>query len=265
MPYLDFTEFLRNLQAEGNPVSMDDVAGFCAGTVDLPERPFAVTFDDGFASNYTLAAPTLESLEIPATFYITSGFVENQSGSWIDQIEQAVEQTPVVLGLRLPFPPPRNAYRTWDEKTLLLGTIRHHVKQDPSINPYALADSVTSQLGATLVPDPELDGRLTWEQVSELSRHDLFTIGGHGLTHRILEHLDLWEVEQEIRKGLILLRTHVHGPVTHFSYPEGQPGCDDPAVTRVLERYGITCAVTAQPTKNLPGTSPFGIGRHLVA
>src|SRR5262245_43246607 len=36
----------------------------------LPERPLAVTFDDGYANNAKLAAPILGRLGLPATFFI---------------------------------------------------------------------------------------------------------------------------------------------------------------------------------------------------
>ena len=42
-----------------------------------------ITFDDGYASDHDLAAPVLESLDIPVTFFISTGFM-GQSGmmSW---------------------------------------------------------------------------------------------------------------------------------------------------------------------------------------
>jgi len=45
---------------------------------DLPKRPIVITFDDGHVSNFHLALPILLSLNFVATFFITTGFI-NQS------------------------------------------------------------------------------------------------------------------------------------------------------------------------------------------
>lgn len=63
---------------------------------DLPENPIAVTFDDGYLSNYEIAYPILKKLNIPATIFVVtstvgltpeSGVVSKAHFSW----EQARE------------------------------------------------------------------------------------------------------------------------------------------------------------------------------
>lgn len=41
----------------------------------LPERTIIITFDDGHASNYTLAYPILKKYRFKATFFVTAGWV----------------------------------------------------------------------------------------------------------------------------------------------------------------------------------------------
>lgn len=45
----------------------------------------AVTFDDGYRDNYEYAAPVLRSLELPATFFVTSDFIETDTVAWWDR------------------------------------------------------------------------------------------------------------------------------------------------------------------------------------
>ena len=47
-----------------------------AGT--LPRRPLAITFDDGYQDNWRLAAPVLQKHGLPATFFISTGFIGTQ-------------------------------------------------------------------------------------------------------------------------------------------------------------------------------------------
>jgi peptidoglycan/xylan/chitin deacetylase (PgdA/CDA1 family) len=261
----EFARILTSLESAGSPVSMPEVASFCSGETTLPDYAFAVTFDDGFENNASVAAPALEEFRIPATFYVTTGFIDENGSSWIDLIEQAVEEVDS-FSLILPFRQPHATYRTRDEKIALLDEIRKHAKLDSSIDPYELAGDVRAQLGVQdLEPDVDLDRKLSWAQIDELAQHELFTVGGHGLTHRILSHLGDEALEHEIAVGLGRLREEISVPVDQFSYPEGLAHCYSDRVIECIARHGITCAVTAEPEVVRPGTDAFRIGRFLVA
>jgi peptidoglycan/xylan/chitin deacetylase (PgdA/CDA1 family) len=69
-----FCRFFRK-HARVVPLS-EQVAAFHAGT-DM-RGTVAITFDDGYRDNFEVAAPILRSLGLPATFFITSGFVGSQ-------------------------------------------------------------------------------------------------------------------------------------------------------------------------------------------
>ena len=71
-----FAECMKRLSKFGNALSMDEVLYFCESGEALPPRSYAVTFDDGFENNISVAAPILADFGIPAMIYITSGFVE---------------------------------------------------------------------------------------------------------------------------------------------------------------------------------------------
>jgi peptidoglycan/xylan/chitin deacetylase (PgdA/CDA1 family) len=47
-----------------------------------------VTFDDGYIDNYTFAYPILEELQIPATIFVTSGYIEKEREYWWDELER---------------------------------------------------------------------------------------------------------------------------------------------------------------------------------
>lgn len=42
----------------------------------LPERAFVLTFDDGYVDFYTHVFPLLQQFQLPATLFVTTGFVE---------------------------------------------------------------------------------------------------------------------------------------------------------------------------------------------
>ena len=71
-----FREQLESLLDAGyRPLAMDDVLDVLSGRKSSPAA-FAITFDDGYESVYTQALPILESLSIPATVFLTTGFLD---------------------------------------------------------------------------------------------------------------------------------------------------------------------------------------------
>jgi peptidoglycan/xylan/chitin deacetylase (PgdA/CDA1 family) len=57
------------------PVRMDLLARCLGGEPICPERPVALTFDDGYEDAFSTALPVLQRYGFSATFYIISGFV----------------------------------------------------------------------------------------------------------------------------------------------------------------------------------------------
>jgi peptidoglycan/xylan/chitin deacetylase (PgdA/CDA1 family) len=259
-----FRDVLSDLAARGAPVSMPDIASAQAGGPDLPLRAFAVTFDDGFRNNFSIAAPVLEEMGIPATFYITTNFIDKDSPSWIDRIEDAVERRES-FSVRLPSCGIDGSYGTREERVRLLDSIRECVKTRRDLDPYRFAEDFCNALGVPeFTPDPDLDRKMTWDEVRELSGEPLFTIGGHGHTHRILEYLSEEDLENEIGTCLGNLEDRIGEPVRHFSYPEGQAFCYSDRVISMLRKSGIVCSPTAEPGVNHPGESLFRLKRITV-
>lgn len=92
-----FEEHMKAIIARGyTPILIKDFYDCVIRGKDLPENPIAVTFDDGYLSNYEIAYPILKKLNIPATIFIVtstvgltpeSGLVSEPHFSW----EQARE------------------------------------------------------------------------------------------------------------------------------------------------------------------------------
>jgi peptidoglycan/xylan/chitin deacetylase (PgdA/CDA1 family) len=249
------------LSAGGVPLSMDDVRRHVVEQVAYPPRAFAVTFDDGFANNATVAAPCLEEAGVPAMFYVTTGFVDGKGASWTDRLEFAVESRRR-FSVDWPSLGIDGIFSTVDEKIALLEALRKRIKSDRRLDPYAVADDFRRRIGApTFDAEPDLDAKLTWKQVGTLARHDLFSVGGHGHTHRILSFLTKEDLASEVATSLRILRRRLHRPVEHYSYPEGMSHCFNERVVRVLRSSGVRCCPTAIPGVNPLSSDLFQIGR----
>ncbi len=74
----------------------------------LPKRALSITFDDGYADNHDLALPVLRKLGLPATFFVTTGYLDGGC-MFNDVVIEAVRRARTELDLRdLGFGRPRS-------------------------------------------------------------------------------------------------------------------------------------------------------------
>jgi peptidoglycan/xylan/chitin deacetylase (PgdA/CDA1 family) len=74
-----FREQMQSLLEAGyQAFTIDQLLGVLSNKTPLPGRAFAVTFDDGYRSVLTDALPVLEELQIPATVFLATGFLDGR-------------------------------------------------------------------------------------------------------------------------------------------------------------------------------------------
>lgn len=77
-----FAKHMRFLHDKGfNLITLDAVQKYLDGGVSIPPRCVSVTLDDGFRDNYENAFPILGEYSIPATIFLTTGFVGSTNAS----------------------------------------------------------------------------------------------------------------------------------------------------------------------------------------
>jgi len=78
-----FDRFCRFFKRYYDVISLSDFLTRLEGGIDVAGS-LAITFDDGYLDNYENAAPILEKYALPATFFITSDFIETDTVAWWD-------------------------------------------------------------------------------------------------------------------------------------------------------------------------------------
>ena len=71
-----FESHLAEFKKKGyNSVTVKDYIRYKSGQFTLPEKPFIITFDDGYTSNYTYAMPLLKEYGFTAAIFTVTGSV----------------------------------------------------------------------------------------------------------------------------------------------------------------------------------------------
>jgi peptidoglycan/xylan/chitin deacetylase (PgdA/CDA1 family) len=221
----------------------------------------AVTFDDGYACNMDTAVPTLEELQVPATFLVTAGSVGDQRESLADELWRILrhnsEVARVELRLRVDGTEHRwrPAHTTADYhevfrllRSLPGGRAASHLE--------SLRDQAAVPAGARSSHRP-----LTREDVHALSRSGLFEVGSHTLTHPSLAREDEATQMRELVESKRLLEGMTGRSVRSFAYPYG--GVEDVTfrTAACVERAGYACALTTFPAAASSSSDPYRLPR----
>jgi peptidoglycan/xylan/chitin deacetylase (PgdA/CDA1 family) len=204
---------------------------------------FALTFDDGWLDNYTLAFPVLREAQVPATIFLVSDAMEHGRLFWTEDVvtkthhiamrgggrrvlDALAEQWPIVE--RHAKPSSASALcESWVETLKLV----------PEQERRARIDSYFSAIGAEREP---LRGYvMTWKHAREMAK-DGITFGSHTHTHRILEGLDAAAIESELTVSRATISAQLQRDVTLFCYPNARySGNEGEVLGRCGYRYGF--------------------------
>lgn len=217
----------------------------------LPARAAAITFDDGYADNLTVAVPVLQRHGVTATFFIAASFLDG-GRMWNDTVAEALRICRADhldlrdLGLAdyaLTDPPARRS---------ALSSLLGHAKYLPQPERQRLVDEIAQRVGERL-PD---DLMMTTKQLLAL-RDAGMQVGGHTLTHPILARIDDRQAREEIAGGKARLESILGQHIELFAYPNGVPGRDyGRQHVEIIRQAGFRAAFTT-------AAGAAGRGSHL--
>jgi peptidoglycan/xylan/chitin deacetylase (PgdA/CDA1 family) len=238
-----------------NPVALDEgVEQLRAGS--LPDRAVAVTFDDGYADNATVALPILQRHRVPATFFVATGFLDG-GRMWNDSLIEALRRAPdgpldlADLGLGTLALGPE------ESRGAVAGRLLAAVKHLPPADRQARVDQICARVGPRL-PD---DLMMSSAQVRQLAEAGM-AIGAHTVSHPILCKLSQDEARAEIERGRADLERIVGHPIRAFAYPNGRPGDDYTLRDRgIVEDLGFDFAVSTRWGAATAGSDRYQLPR----
>ena len=223
----------------------------------------ALTIDDGYRDFYDHAFPELASRSLPATLFLTTGFLDDSARyPWWDMVALALGNrdrlgtTALALlsesflryGIRLEqggaslTPPAVNA---------CVDVLRNLPQPELELLTARLSDMAAE----AAVERPRI--MLNWDEVREMAAAGI-RMGGHSLTHAHLDQVDQARVRREINQSRHRIEVETGRPVDGFAYPSGRWS---PEVVRLVRKAGYRFACNTRSGVYRAGMDPLLIPR----
>jgi peptidoglycan/xylan/chitin deacetylase (PgdA/CDA1 family) len=235
-----FDALMRHVRSTYRPMPLSEaVEALQRGT--LPAAALAVTFDDGYADNLTLAAPILQRHGIPATVFIATGYLDHGC-MWNDRVIEAFRNTRKdELDLEM-LQLGKQAVDSTGARRAAIDRVLNTLKYLPGPQRDDHADAVLRAAGVA-APRGLM---LTREAVPSLARMGV-DVGAHTVSHPILAELPKTQAWDEILASKHELEQLTSHAVSLFAYPNGKPGRDyTPEHVAMVRRAGFTAAVSTR-------------------
>jgi peptidoglycan/xylan/chitin deacetylase (PgdA/CDA1 family) len=244
----NFGQHLDYLRETCRPMPLMELAwAIKAGKV--PNRAVVVTFDDGYASNWTCAYPLLKEAGIPATVFVVAGEVGSRQGFWWDELESVLLLTkdlPEYLEISIdqqeyswPVALPAELEAAYGDLRRLLGQLQIEKRRCVVRELRAWANLPPS----SFVHDRPMDRA----ELEQLVGNGLVTLGAHTMTHCRLANLSTTEQWVEILDSKQRLEATIGQPVLAFAYPYGQATDFGDDTVRAVKAAGFEVACTGIP------------------
>lgn len=205
---------------------------------DPTSQSVLITFDDGDLDNYEAAFPVLQQLDATALFFITSGFIDDRSLSWWDEVAWMVRTTELrEIDWQELFP---NRLQLSDDSQIQSAIFELLLKLKSL--PEELVDEFLDTLGNVLktgrCPQAIADELwMSWDMIREMDQAGM-GVGGHTVTHPVLANCDPDRQRFEIQTSKQRIEQEIGHDITAFSYPVGQPDSFTHETQAILEEVG---------------------------
>jgi peptidoglycan/xylan/chitin deacetylase (PgdA/CDA1 family) len=274
-----FEQQLNFLKEKYRVVSIPELDVFIKNG-EIPHNCVCLSFDDGYRDNFEVARLLLEACDVPATFFISTHYVQQQELFWWDELAEMLlsgplkqkritvtigqetfsfkldndvnelESAKAILAWKWPATPPGSrcqAYLTIWEKLRPL--------------PLPEIKAVLNKLAEDLEYSPAIQHpamAMTTDQLRELSSSRLCTIGLHTHTHPALSAHARQVQEQEIMENAIRLNEITGLNASLLAYPYGDYGIDTPGI---VENMDISMAFVSHEATITQRSNPYQLAR----
>ena len=256
---------LRYVKEHYDPVTFRDVISAMDGGPKLPRRPVIITFDDGFNDNFEHAFPLLRGHGMPATFFISTDYIDTTRTFWFDRVAALMLVMPPrslsIPELQQPLP----AADDLATRRAAAATLLEVLKAVPDSRRVEILEQADREWGGRLDDArARLSRPMTWEQIRAMQAGGM-EFGSHTHTHPILSRLTPTQLDHELTESRRIIEKELGRSCQVISYPVGMGEAVDGAVSQAALKAGYRLGCTYETGSNdIPSRGSFDMRRQHV-
>jgi peptidoglycan/xylan/chitin deacetylase (PgdA/CDA1 family) len=238
VPAALFADHLDWLRSHCTLLGLDDL--LTRPPEDLPPRPVALTFDDGYVDNLEAAAPLLLEREVPAAFFLTSRWMDEPGEYWWDALERILLDTAdIPSSLRIDVRGRDEVLPTRDADDRRRTHWRLHEIMVHA--PLDERERIEAALRAWCAGRPRRVRPMIAAETQKLAGLPGMTIGAHTINHLSLPDQQPGVTAAEVEQSRAALARVIGRTVDLFAYPYGAVDRPSAGAIRRSCRWGLSC------------------------
>ena len=252
-----FEEQIAYVKQHRTPMSVEEFVEQLLNKT-LPANAVAITFDDGYHDNLVNAKPVLVRYEIPATLFLATGFVDQDTPFWWDEIATMIlastqathgEQIWADEDAALDWGVAERSdiaggWRAWNEPQTARQRAYLTIWRRLRCATAEQRDLAMNKLRRRFGTSKDSLGRpMNADEIRTLLSDGLVELGAHTVTHSALTLLSRLECRREIDGSSHRCRELATKCVTGFAYPYGDMSLE---VRRDVARLGFSWACSTE-------------------
>jgi peptidoglycan/xylan/chitin deacetylase (PgdA/CDA1 family) len=216
---------------------------------ELPKNSLIITIDDGYENNYSIAYPILKKYEIPATIFLTTGFIDSKNVLWTDWLSVILHRA---CNIKKRFYWKGKSIEldmgSKKKRDLTLKKIKTILKKmkNKYIFDFLSELQVFLQVEYSWNTMPKELRPLKWEQIREMKQSGLISFGSHTVSHPILSKCNDKAQQYELYESKRRIEEELNEPCLLFSYPNGKIGDYNARTVEKLKINKYELAVTTE-------------------
>jgi peptidoglycan/xylan/chitin deacetylase (PgdA/CDA1 family) len=252
-----FEEQMAYVKHHRTPMSMDELVDRLRSKT-LPANAVAITFDDGYRDNLVNAKPVLARHSVPATLFLATGFINQNTPFWWDELATMIlASTQAIRDQQLW--PGESVILDWGEAERSDITSGWHATDEPRTARQKAYLAIWRRLQRATAEDRDvamntlrrhlgtaqdtLGKPMNSDEIRALLSDGLIELGAHTVTHPALTLLSRLESRREIESSGHRCRELATRSVNGFAYPYGDMSSE---VRTDVARLGFSWACSTE-------------------